>query len=71
MENEAATLWSKILMFSGFGTAGVGWYNITEWMGVLGGVSAFLGMLATFWYSRKGYKLKERELQARLDGLIS
>jgi len=71
MENEVATVASKTIMLGGLGAAGVGWFTVTEWMAILGGVSAFLGMLATFWYSRKEYRLKERELQARLDGLIS
>jgi type IV secretory pathway TrbD component len=61
MESEVATAASKTIMLSGLGAAGIGWFTVTEWMAILGGISAFLGMVATFWYSRKDYKLKERD----------
>lgn len=70
MEHEAALVASKVTLAGGVSLGAIGWFTVTEWMAIFGAICALGGWLSTHYYSRKTYNLKERELQARIDGII-
>lgn len=56
--------------WAGAGGGAIGWLSVTEWLTLAGFIVAVISAGVSMFYARKDDQRKERELQARIDGVI-